>query len=214
MTRTLARAIMALATCCLDDGRRDWAAAMRFEFEEAETDGHPLSFALGCLMAAARELLTRQEGRFTLTSYALALGVMLPMAALQFGCALFGLPYLFPGSGGLPTALLEGRAHEGLIRGVYQAAVPSLALLLFLLGLAHVRIAWAMLERDWGGVRRLGMQALAATVTLILFMAALFLNGRQALLQGGVLTIELATVALVARWHADLFAAPAAERPG
>lgn len=211
MTATLARFIMALAVGSMGETRRAWAAAMRTEFAAAAAAGDALPFAFGCLLTAWRELLTRAEGRFTLTSYALALGVMLPMAALQLGCALFGLPYLYRGGGGLPAALLEGRAHEGLLRGVYQAAVPSLALLLLLLGLAHLRLAWAMLERDWAGVRRLGLQALAATVTLIVFMAALFLDGRQALVQAGVLAIELATVALVARWHADLCPA---EHPG
>ena len=211
MTALLARAMMALAVGSMGESRRDWAAAMRAEFAAARADGAALPFAFGCLLTAWRELLTRAEGRFTLTSYALALGVMLPMAALQLGGALLGLPYLYPGPGGLPAALLEGRAHEGLLRGVYQAAVPSLALLLLLLGLAHLRLAWALLERDWAAVRRLGLQALAATVTLIVFMAALFLDGRQALVQAGVLAIELATVALVARWHADL---RPAEHPG
>ena len=208
MSARLARAVMALARATLDARRRDWADAMDAELAAAEADGHALSFACGCLLTAWRELLAAQEGRFTLTSYALVLAVVLPMAALQIGCALFGLPYLYPHPGGLPAALLEGAAHERLLRGLYQAAIPSLALLLLLLGIGHLRLAWAMLERDWAAVRRLGLQALAATVTLIIVMATLFIDGRQVLVQAAVLTIELATIVMVARWHDQLFPAP------
>ncbi len=101
-----------------------------------------------------------------------------------------------------------------LLRGVYQAAIPSLALLLLLLGLGHLRIAWAMLERDWAGVTRLAALTLAAAATLIIFMNVLFLNGTQALLQAAVLVIEVATVWRVARWHARLFPAAGTEHPG
>ncbi|MBO9624054.1 MAG: hypothetical protein J7500_15205 [Sphingomonas sp.] len=202
---------MALAVCCMGESRREWTLAMRAEFEAAAAEGKPLAFALGCLAAAWRELLTREEGRFVLTNYGLALGLMLPMAALQIGCALLGLPYLYPGQKGLAGALLQGGAQESLLRGVYQAAVPSLAVLLLLLGVAHLRIAWAMLEHDWSRVTRTGTLMLAAAATLVIFMGALFLDGSQALLQGAVLAIELATVSVVARWHAQLFPPALAE---
>lgn len=214
MKRLVARAVMALALCSMGESRREWAAAMRAEFETAADEGMALGFAAGCLMAAWRELLTREEGRFALTSYALVLGLMLPMAALQIGCALLGLPYLYPGQQGLSGALLEGHAHEPLLRTIYQSAIPSLALLQLLIGLGHLRIAWGMLERDWAGVTRLATLTLAAEATLILFMGVLFLNGTQALLQGGVLAIELAVIALVARWHAQLPFLAGAEQPG
>lgn len=204
MKTLLSRAVMAFALCCLGESRGEWAAAMRAEFETAVEEGTPLWFATGCLIAAWRELVTRDEGRFALTSYALALGLMLPMAALQIGCALLGLPYLFPDQQGLSGAMLEGGAHENLLRGVYQAAIPSLALLQLLIGVGHLRIAWAMLERDWDAVTRLATLTLAASATLVLFMTVLFLNGIQALLQGGVLAIELATLVMVAQWHAQL----------
>lgn len=214
MKAPFARAIMGLATCVLTDSRREWAAAMRSEFEVAVEDGTPLSFAFGCLATALRELLSREEGRFAVTSYALALGLMLPMAALQIGCAVFGLPYLYPGRTGLSGALLQGSEHELLIRGVYQAAIPSIALLLLLLGLGHVRIAWAMLDHDWARVRRLGALTLAASTTLLAFMAVLFLDGTQALTQTAILSIELATLAMITKWHAQLFPAAVPTRPG
>jgi hypothetical protein len=214
MRVAVSRAVMALAVCCLDEGRREWSAAMLAEFETAVAEGKPLRFAAGCLAAAWREMLTRDNGRFVLTNYALVLGVMIPMAALQIGCALLGLPYLYPGRHGLSGALLEGGTHEVLLRSVYQAAIPSLALLQLLIGLGHLRIAWVMLNRDWAGATRSGMQMVAAAATLILFMSVLFLNSTQALLQGAVLAVELATVSMVARWHAQLFPAAGAEQPG
>jgi hypothetical protein len=214
MRVAVSRAIMALALCCLDESRREWSAAMSVEFEAALADGKPLPFAAGCLTAAWRELLTREKGRFFLTNYALVLGVMIPMAALQIGCALFGLPYLYPGQHGLSGALLEGSAHEALLRSVYQAAIPSITLLQLLIGLGHLRIAWVMLNRDWTGASRSGMRTLAAAATLILLMGVLFLDSTQALLQIAVLTIELATIAVVARWHAQLFPAAQMEHPG
>ncbi|HVJ03406.1 MAG TPA: hypothetical protein VM662_14585 [Sphingomonas sp.] len=211
MSGVLARAVMALAVCCMGESRREWALAMQVEFEAAAAEGRPLRFAFGCLAAAWREMLTREEGRFVLTNYAMVLGLMLPMAALQIGCALLGLPYLYAGQDGLRGALLDGGAQEALLRSVYQAAVPSLALLLLLLGIGHLRIAWAMLEGDWSRVKRMGALMLAAAATLVIFMGALFLDGTQALLQTAVLAIELATVAVVARWHAQLFPAALAE---
>src|SRR3546814_6573496 len=112
MKTALSRAVMALAVCCMDESRREWSAAMRAEFDAAAPEGRSLSFATGCLVAAWREMLTREEGHYTLTNYALALGVMIPMAALQIGCALFGLPYLYPGREGLSGALLVGSEPE------------------------------------------------------------------------------------------------------
>lgn len=214
MKAAAARAMMALAACCLGESRREWAAAMQAEHEAAAADGRSLSFAAGCLAAAWRGMLTREEGRFILTSYALALGLMIPMATVQIGSALFGFPYLYPGEGGLSGALLVGAEHELILRRTYQAAVPALALLLLLLGIGHLCIAWAILERDWARVRRLASFALALATTLILFMMVLFLDSSRALLQVAVLAVELGTVLMVARWHAQLLPAAVAEHSG
>lgn len=214
MTAPLSRAIMALAVCLLPQGRREWSAAMQAEFEAAAADGRPLPFAIGCFAAACRETVTREEGRLALTSYTLALCLMIPMAALQIGSAVFGLPYLYPGQGGLAGAMLEGAEHERLIRGVYQAAVPTLALLLLLLGIGHLLIAWAMLERDWTRFRRMATLMLAAAVSLNIFMGVFFLDTTQALLQSAVLAIEMATVWMVMRWSAQIDPRPAGERAG
>lgn len=210
----MSRAMMAVAGRCLGESRRDWAAAMEAEFAIAAMAGKPLAFAAGCLAAAWRDMLSREDGRFTLTSYAVALGLMVPMAAIQFGCALFGFPFLYPGTEGLAGALLLGGDHLDLVGDFYRTAVPPLGLLLIALGVGHLRIAWAMLDCDWARVRRIGTLTLAVATTLILFMGALFLDSSRALLQVGVLTIELAILWLLARWSARLSAAAVTEHPG
>jgi hypothetical protein len=214
MKERLARLIMALAIGSMGEGRHEWAAAMRVEFETAAGEGDSLPFAAGCFVAAWRDVLTHEEGRFRLTSYALALGLMIPMAAVQIGCAVLGFPYLYPGEDGLAGAVLVGGEHEAVMRSVYQSAVPAITLLLLALGLGHLCIAWAVLERNWARVTRIGTLALAVAVTLILFMGVLFLDSSQALLQAAILVIELTTVCIVARWHAQLIPAAYSEHPG
>ncbi|MGN7999069.1 hypothetical protein [Sphingomonas sp. 22176] len=204
MTLFVARALLRLARACLGERHADWASAMEAELDVAAAAGEALPFALGCLTAAWRAMFTSEQGHFLLSSYALVLGMVLPMAALQIGCALFGLPYLYPDQHGLAGALLERSPRQDLLPSVYQAAIPALALLQVMIGLGHLRVGWLTLERDWAGATRWGSICLAATITLILFMAALFLDGRQVVLQGTVLAIELATIAAVARWHVQL----------
>jgi len=214
MTGWLSRAMMTLAACCLGEGRRSWAAAMQAEYESAVPRDEALRYASGCLAAAWLEMWRNDEGRLILANYALALGLTTPIAAIQIGCALLGFPYLYPGQDGLRGALLEGGEHELLLRGIYQAAVPALSLLLLVLGAGHLRIAWAMLERDWTRVARLGVMATATTATLILFMTVLFLDCSQALLLGGLLLLELAAITLIARRYAELMPADLPDHPG
>lgn len=209
MKALFARALLRLAATCLGERKRDWARAMEAELDTAIAEGAPVPFAFGCLLAAGRGLFAAEEGQFLLTSYAVVIGVLLPMAALQIGCALFGLPYLYPGQNGLVGALIDGSQQESALRSVYQAAIPSLALLQILIGVGQVRIAWVVLERDWGASIRWGSLCLAASATLVTFLSVLFIDGRQALLQGGVLAIELMIIAIVVRWHAQFPPGPA-----
>lgn len=201
MRAHLSRCLMALAAACLGESRREWSMAMLIEFEHAVAPQDQLRFAGGCLIAAWRQMLRGEEGRFMLASYALATSVIVPMAALQIGCALLNFPYLYPGQQGIIGALTEGRAYEHLLRGVYQATILPIALLQLALAVGHLRLGWSLLERDWPAVLRFGMQNLAAAVTLVSFMAVLFLDSRQALLQGVVIGIEIATILALARWH-------------
>lgn len=213
MTAPLSRALMAVAAACMGERRRDWAMAMQAEFETAADEGNALAFAAGCLAAAWREMLVREEGHFLLTSYALALGLMIPMATLQIGSALLGFPYLYPPGDGLPVPLIEGGGHHHALRNVYMG-VPSFALLMLILGVGHLRLAWVMLERDWSRALRVAIAMFAAVATLVLVMSAFFLDSSRVLLHGGVLAIELATVAMVARWHAQFTPAPVTEHSG
>lgn len=204
---------MALATALLAGRRAGWASAMRAEYRIASADGDAFGFAFGCLAAAWRDTLSSTEGRYALTNYAMAIAIMVPMAGVQIGCAAFGFPYLYPNEQGLPGALLEGGAHEGLLRSIYLAAIPALALIQVLTGIGHLRLAWLLVERDWPGVVRWGAWTIAAAIALILFMGVLFLDSRQALMQGGILAVEILILVLAARRHAELNAAKGTPRP-
>ena len=212
MRAPVARALMVMATGCLGESRREWAVAMQAEFEAAAAEGRAMPFALGCLAAAGRQMLWREEGHFILTSYALALGLLLPMAAVQIGCALLGLPYLYADAG-LPVVLLKGGAGDPVLKSVFLGGVPSFTLMLLVMGAGHLRLAWVILERDWTRALRVSIAMAAAAMTLVLVMSACFIDASRALLQSGVLAIELATVAMAARWHGQ-FSPAATEHPG
>ncbi|QXT35678.1 hypothetical protein KV697_18565 [Sphingomonas sanguinis] len=214
MTLSLSRAIMAIATACMGEDRRSWSQAMNAEYHVAADDGQALSFAAGCLVAAWREMLGSAKGRFVLTSYALALGIMVPMAAIEIGCAVLGLPYLYPDQRGLSGALLVGASHEALLRPTYLGAIPALALLQLGAGTGHLRLAWSLLDRDWPGALRWSLWTLAGMTTLVIFMSVFFLDSRQALIQGCVVGIELAILLVVMRRHAELYGIGPTEQPG
>ena len=213
MTAALARAVMALAACCLGSHRREWALAMQVEFEAALQDGTPLDFALGCLFGAWRDMPGHEEGRFVLASYALAVLLVIPMASLLILGALLGFPYLYPWHAGLDGLLVADGALEFLITDGNRGAVPALALIVLVLGLGHLRIAWLMLERDWERVAAIARVSAAATATLVTFTAVLFLDDARALMQAAVLAAELAVIAALARWHAQLSRAVSSTAP-
>jgi hypothetical protein len=194
---------MALAIRCLGGSRREWARAMEGEFEAALNDGRPLAFAAGCLMAAWRRMPAQEEGRLALASYAFVLGVLLPMAALQFARAL-GLPYLLQGPGGLYGMLAASSAQNPYLATTCFSAAPTLVALWLLLGLSHLRIAWALLECDWSGVARFAALAVAASATLAIFTGVLFLKDAGVALQAAVLMVELIATYSIAQWHSRL----------
>ena len=196
MTRFVATAVMALAVRCLGDHRREWAFAMEAEFEAAAEDGRPLAFAIGCLAAAWRGMPTHAEGRFVLASHALAIGLLVPMAALLLMGVLFGFPHL-PAIGGGP---------EPIFTDAHWSAVPSLAGLVLLLGVGRLLLAWALLDRDWARVAVIGRLNAAVAATLVTFAGVLFLDDTRALLQAAALAVELIIVATMACWHDRLSA--------
>jgi hypothetical protein len=204
MTAAVARAVMAIAVSCLGDRRSEWALAMQREFEAAREDGKPLSFALGCLIAAWRELPAHEEGRFTLASHALALVLLVPMAALLASSIVTDFPngYLGPIEAlGLPA--MGGR--EPLLNEATRSAVPSLAVLLAGLAASHLRIAWLVLEHDWARAAAIGTLLAAATVTLVLFTGLVFASYALPAMLAAALAVELTAISALARWHARSF---------
>ena len=202
-----ARAIMILAARCLGKARHEWARAMQIEFEAAVPEGKRLPFAIGCLIAACRELPRHQEGRLSLANHALALGMLVPMAAIQLlhaghlGHFAFVHGVVDPASSGNPY-----------LADAHLAAVPSLLLLWLILSGAHLRLAWVLLEKDWARVFSVSAMIVAGTATLAIYMGVLFLHDARLVLHGVLMAIELTAVFVTARWHAQSGAfAPAEE---
>lgn len=212
MAAMLSRAIMALAVTSMRVSRPDWAEAMAAEYDAAAGDGHALPFAVGCLVAALRELPSRASGRFALSNHAVVLSIVVPMGALQLASVALGLSDLFPGGGGLSGALPSGGSSKWLT-GFYQSIVPVLAVLQLALAIGHVRLAWAMLDRDWAAASRWAARTLAAATTLICFMGALFIDIRQVLVLGAIVAIEVCILMTVSDWHGDLCRARQGDPP-
>lgn len=205
MIAAVSRAAMAIAVSCIGDRRREWGLAMQVEFEAARADGKPLSFALGCLVAAWRELPAQEEGRFLIASHVLALVLLIPTAGLLVSSIVTDFPHSYLGpiqTFGLFDVVGGGKA---LLNDANRSAVPSLAVLLAALAASHLRIAWLVLERDWARVAALGTLLAAATVTLLIFTAVVFAHYAFPLTQAAALAIELAGIAALARWHARSF---------
>ena len=208
MTVAVSRAVMSLAMCSLGETRREWALAMRAEFDVAIADGKPLAFATGCLVAAWRELPTEAEGRLVLTNYALALGVLIPMGVLQFALV-FGFSSLFEGEA-FNGVVLAGATQNPVLASSQLGAAPSLLALWLMLGVGHLRLAWVLVDRDWARVVKVSALIGATLGTLLMVMAALLLDLTFVILQAAAMAIELTALVAVARRHAGLFAdAPA-----
>ncbi|HEX5181697.1 MAG TPA: hypothetical protein VFW19_00960 [Allosphingosinicella sp.] len=204
----LARAVMALAAATLGQSRRDWALAMEGELEAAIDAGRPLAFAAGCLVAAWRDMPRQAEGRFLLASHMLALGMIVPMAALQFACAA-GLAVPVPAAGGLGGPAAANAVQQAYLSAAYRAAEPVLLGLWLWLCLLQLRLAWLLLERDWPRMIRTGAMAAAVTAALVIFDGVMLLADPRTMLQAAALSIELAAVAASSQWHARLTGAAA-----
>ena len=198
MTQAAAKAVMTLATSCLGENRREWAFAMEGEFEAAIEDGKPLAFATGCLIAAWREMPKQAEGRLVLANYALALGLLIPMAVLQFMQA-------------VGVTLTIGDNQNPYLAWSQLTAAPILLILWLLLGIGHLRLAWVLVERDWSGVMRVGALIGAAMVTLFLCMGVLFLDIDALLSQVAALAFELTAILATARGQARLLSSATIE---
>lgn len=198
-----ARALLRLARAILGERNSAWASAMRSELDEAVDVGEPVSFAFGCLIASLRHLPAHGEGRLRIVMNMLALLMIVPLSGLQIGNALLGLPSLL-GKGGIAALFASGSKVGGLVTGVYGATFPLIFMLAVLLALAHLRIAWTLLERDWARLTASCAFALAVSVTLTLLMGALLLDIRPALLQVLLLVSEFVTIGGIVLWHSQM----------
>jgi hypothetical protein len=204
MTAAVSRAVMFVAECCLGESRREWALAMRAEFEVAVAEGRPFVFAAGCLVAAWREIPNHAEGRLVLSAYALALSVLIPMAVLQFALAL-GFSSIFAGGEAFNGVLVVGASQSPVLASSQLDAVPSLLALWLLIGVGHVRLAWVLVELDWARVAKVAALIGAATITLFILTAALVLDVTFVVLQAAGMVIELTALIALAKRHARLF---------
>ena len=203
MKGILARAVMGLAARCYSHGRGEWVLAMEAEFDAAAEDGHALGFAAGCLWSALGEMPRHAEGRFALSSYVVAIGLMVPIASALIVGVLFDLPYSYLQAQAESLPAVPGQA-VAFIHEANRAALPSLAILMVFLGVGHLRLAWDMLECDWGRVAVAARANAAITVTLAVITALVFSCTSPLLLPVAGLAIELGAVALMARWHERL----------
>jgi len=185
VTENIPRALMALAIACLGADRGEWGLAMKAEFDVAEEDGRGFSFAASCLAGALRQMPVHEEGRFTLSSYAIAIVIIVP-AAVQFMCgALLGSAFLL---------------NDGS-----RATAPALALLVVLLTVGHLIMAWVMLERDWTRICFIGRVNAAATTTLFMVAGIIFLDETVMMLPVALLMIEVTSVLLLRHWYGQFF---------
>ena len=196
MRAAVARALMALATCCLGESRRDWALAMQAEFAEAEQEGAQLGFAAGCLITAVRAMPGHAEGRRMLADHALALGLLVPMAFVQFACAIG----LSGGQGGIYSMLAMDAGHQPFLVNAQFGAVPVLLVLWLLLGMCHLRLAWRLLDRDWQSMAQAGAMIAAAALTLVMLVMVLQLQAAFLAPVISMLGLEAIFLFALARW--------------
>lgn len=184
MNAALSRALVALAVRSLGDEQSDWGRAMEAEFESALDDGRPLAFAVGCLVGSWRRMPASEEGRFMLAGQIVALGLLVPAAAMLVWQTLTDR-IVAPSPGNL-------------------CALPALAAVSLFLAAGHVRLAWLVLDRDWDRATRLGMLNAASSTTLVSVAGAMLLCDLRLLLDASITAAGLGAVAVLAQWHAQL----------
>jgi hypothetical protein len=176
---------------------------MQAEFDAAADEGKALRFAIGCLFASWRVMPSDEQGRFAIANYLLVIGLIVPLAAIMLSGIFLELPPLRHGqveaSGWLPSGALA----QPLLTDANQSAVPPLALLVVLLIAAHLRVAWALLERDWARVARVGTLIAASTITLAIFNFVVFVSD-TGLVHAAAAAIELSGIFVLVRWHDQL----------
>jgi hypothetical protein len=194
MTAPLARALMILAVRGLGNDRREWALAMSAEYQVAAAEGRALSFAAGCLLASLRALPWHADGRLAFVRHAAVVGIIVPLACLQIAWA-FDVD---TGIGALAHFWVIPPTANPFTVQAQLGGVPALLILWLLLTAGHLAFAWLLLEQDRARLIQAGALILAATVTLFLFLAALFLDAGILLPHVAALVAELMLAALSA----------------
>ncbi|WP_165886507.1 hypothetical protein [Sphingomonas sp. PP-F2F-A104-K0414] len=184
--------------------------AMEAEFEAAIEDGRPFLFALGCLFAAWREIGKHSAGRLILANYALALGLLIPMATLQFQQAAGFLS----SAEGMPSGILSAGDGPNLyLIWSQNSAIPILLITWLVLGMAHLCLAWMLVEGDWPRIVKCSTLIGAAMITLSLFMGVLMLDVLSLRTQVAELMIEFVAMISMSRWHISVFSDTSREFP-
>ena len=212
MRARLARTIVALAARTLGTCHADWAQAMKAELDVAIDDGRPMSFAAGCLLASWRQMLRFPEGRLTLASHLLAIGIIVPLAALWLWLGLLGYPYLAIGNVGV-WGFIEGRSEQIplLLVGEWSLA-PALTMVILLQSVGQLLLAWFLLERDWPRVSSVARFNAATLTTLLLVTSIIAVVGYGVLFGITALITETLAVLALAWWHDHMPQASAMER--
>lgn len=201
MAVKLARAAVALAVRSLDECREPWGRAMQAELDAAIDDGRPLAFAIGCLLAAWRELPSSSEGRLALAAHVLAIGIMIPIAGLSFWCGFLGYPYLALGNVGVVGFLAGNSEQIPLLNDGDWALAPSVTLLIVIQAASQLLLAWFVLERDWVRVAAIARLNAATLVTLAIVTSLLGLIDGSILLPAAGLAAEMLAMFALARRH-------------
>ena len=204
MTERLSQSLMSLATCCLGEERREWACAMQSEFQAAMDDGRQLSFAAGCFIAAWRQLPHHAEGRLILSNYFVALGALVPLAALHFLYALG----LVTGQESVGSELVRIGSEDLFVASAQLRAIPALAILWVALGIGQLHLAWWLLEGDLSRVLNGGALIAAVMLTLVLFLKVLLLDASPLLLPAAAFGLEVPLVLALVRSRTGVFAGP------
>ncbi len=212
MRARLARTIVALAARTLGTRHADWAQAMRAELDAAIDDGRPMTFAAGCLLASWRQTLRFSEGRLTWASHLLAIGLIVPLAAVWLWLGLLGYPYLAIGNVGV-WGFIEGRSEQIplLLVGEWSLA-PALTMVILLQSVGQLLLAWFLLERDWPRVSSVARFNAATLTTLLLVTSMIAVVGYGVLFGITALITETLAVLALAWWHDHLPDASAVEK--
>jgi hypothetical protein len=201
MSARLSRAAMAVASACFGERNREWAQAMEIELEAAIEDGNGIGFSLGCLVASWRELPARTEGRLLLARYALALGLILPLAAFLSSAALLGFPQLDlgPALAGSPA---QAAGQVPILNDGNRTAAPVITFLVLLIAASQLVLAWFLVDCDWRRMGNAGSFAAAVAVTLAIFAALAGFGAAPLRLPIAGLILALATIFALAALHA------------